>query len=219
MKKANKKFLTVYTASLSRISGTNNSHLVLGSFLRRGDAIRACADSVVDAIKADDDLYQRIELLLTENLTAPSMEEIVAKVVDEIGGQGCWSVQYPFHGGWETFRVDVDENDVECKGGLQLWTCIVSGRDDENHDTDYEEPRPVLFLSRDEAEEFALDHLRQHLDGYEEDEAKAIMKEAEERLSECDHFEFDLNDMVQRRWDIWSTPLDLGQGAGEPQKD
>lgn len=32
------------------------------------------------------------------------------------------------------------------------------------------------------------------------------------------HFEFYLNDSKIRIWDIWSTPIDIGQGCGKIQR-
>jgi hypothetical protein len=32
------------------------------------------------------------------------------------------------------------------------------------------------------------------------------------------YYEFELNDSTSRRWDIWSTPIDIGQGSGKIQR-
>lgn len=232
-----KRFLTVYTASSTERGPKGiDHHVVSGSFLCRGDAIRECARDIMFTVgsrPAMRSLFvqdERVRKALKDGGMTDDMIDNLADdatmdedaimdkaasnlkdlLVDVIGGDGCMT----FGSDMEEFRFDVDENDVVCDDGLQLWTCITSGRDDEGHDPDFEQAYPEIFLDEEDAVRCAIDDLVQCLDGYEDDEKRTILAEARERLSEHGHFEFDLNDTRQRRWDVWFTPLGLGQGSG-----
>lgn len=236
-----KKFLTVYTAS-STERGPNGieCHTVSGTFLKRGDAIRECARDIMFTVGARPDmriLFVRDERVrkalrdggmtdeMIDNLTDDSMKDedaIMDKVaislkeliIDIIGGQSCMT----FGSDLVEFRFDVDENDVVCDDGLQLWTCITSGTDSDGHDPEFEQPFPEVFLSDEEAMECALEDLRQCLDGYGRSQKTEILCEAREQLENYGYYKFDLNDSMSRRWDIWSTPIDIGQGSGKVQR-
>lgn len=236
-----KKFLTVYTAS-STERGPNGieCHTVSGTFLTRGDAIRECARDIMFTVGARPDMRRlfvqdkRVRKAfrdggmtdeMIDNLTDDSMKDedaIMDKVaislkeliIDIIGGQSCIS----FGSDLVEFRFDVDENDVVCADGLQLWTCITSGTDSDRHDPEFEQPFPEVFLSVEEAMECALEDLRQCLDGYGRVQKTEILCEARDKLENDGYYEFDLNDSTSRRWDIWSTPIDIGQGSGKVQR-
>ena len=253
MKKSEPRFLTVYTASVATADPLwPQAHLILGSFLRRGDAIRECVNHILldivrsqrvrlaamkdegiicalKGIKMSDD---EIEGLAGPQVAGWTIPERVAgairdNVTDAIGGEGCfilWS-----DGGEFEYRVDVDENDVEGKGGLQLWTCITTGKDYGNHDPEFGDPFPEVFLSEGAAMKCALDDLRVFLEGCSKEDVAVIMKDAEESLSNNGHFEFilDQHSFMEvpegsapkcRRWDIWSTPLDIGNGTPKAQR-
>lgn len=236
-----KRFLTVYTAS-STERGPNgiDHHVVSGSFLCRGDAIRECARYIMFKVGARPSMRSlfvqdaRVRKALKDGGMTDGMIDNLADdatkdedaimdkaaanlkdlLVDVIGSESCMT----FGSDIEEFRFDVDESDVVCDDGLQLWTCITTGRDDDAHDPEFEQAYPEIFLDEEDAVKCALDDLVQCLDGYEDDEKRTILAEARERLAEDGHFEFDLNDTRQRRWDVWYTPLDLGQGASKIQR-
>lgn len=253
MKKAKPRFLTVYT-----VSATVNEpdrplgHLILGSYLSRGEAIRACADHVirqmevmakmralaqedevvVEALKKAGFSEDDIEGLFGPQVSGWSIPDrvhniLLAAIVGWIGGESCYILQ----SGDDRYeyRFDVDENDVEGKGGLQLWICITTGKDYGDHDPEFEDPYPEVFLSEGAAMKCALDDLRVFLEGRSKEDVAAIMKDAEESLSNNGYFEFILDEHSFmevpegsaprcRRWDIWSTPLDIGDGAPKVQR-
>lgn len=219
---------------------------VIGSYISRGDAIRECADYILGKLERDPELRGMFlegehgkdirNVVIESGLTDEDCDglfcdnkvcgmEIPDKVkkalrpylVDCIGGDGCYVVGSGCSSG-PYFRFDVDENDVECRDGLQLWTCIRSGRDDEAHDPEFENAFPEVFLSEAGAVKCAIDDLKGFLDGYSSEEARIIVSEAKERLSEYGHFEFDSNNTHTVYWDIWSTPLDIGQGSGKTSR-
>lgn len=227
-----KKFLTVYT--VSSVDEYNNSlcHNVVGSYLYRGDAIRECVDLVLNHLEnsqeqrewfTDGDFGGMLEdasIYLGDAWSAFEKRRSVDKddkvswnvldmareyISDLIGSDGCFYLG--------NVRFDVDENDVECKDGLQLWTCITSGRDDENHDPEFEQAFPEVFLSEGDAVDCAINNLKSYLEGYSKEEIQTIVNEATDRINEHGHFEFDLNDSKTRIWDVWSTPMDMGQGC------
>ena len=228
-----KRFLTVYTASATvNELGWPLSHLVLGSYLSRGNAIRACADYVIQQMEwrgqlrkmasRDDRIVKAlkeigmseddIESVLIDNkvcgwdIPLGPRRAMRSVVIDVIGGDSC--IIFRSACGEYEFRFDVDENDVVGRGGLGLWTCVTSGIDDEDHDPEWEQAFPELFLSEKDAVRCALDDLSGCLEGYNPEDRKYILSEAEDRISEWGHFEFDLNDHKQRRWDIWNTPIE-----------
>lgn len=222
-------FLTVYTVTMTdMLPRFGLGHFVAGSYLSRGDAVRACADYILDQLellpefrglflegeKHGKDLRRMaIKAGLTEKecdglfcdnkVCGMEIPDKVKKalrpyLVDCIGGDGCYIVDSGYSIG-PSFRFDVDENDIECRDGLQLWTCIRSGRDDEDHDPEFENAFPEVFLSEAGAVKCAIDDLKGFLDGYSSEEARIIVSEAKERLSEYGHFEFDLNDARSER--------------------
>lgn len=233
-----KRFLTVYTVSSNEMHNGSLLHGVAGSYLYRGDAIRECTDMVIDTIKRsrgkcmslieDVDLGEKLRDAgidpldacdVLEGNSVPKRGDNASRKVfemareyisDLLGSDGCVSI------GDE--RFDVDENDVECSDGLQTWTCITSGRDDENHDPEFEQAFPEVFLSEDAAVECAIDDLKSCLEGYSRKEIRTIVDEAKDRINKDGHFEFDLNDSKTRIWDVWSTPIDIGQGRPVKRK-
>lgn len=240
-KRRKKRFLTVYTTSSTERGPKGiECHTASGTFLARGDAIRECARDIMFTVGARPDmrsLFVRDERVrkalrdggmtdeMIDNLADDSMEDedaIMDKaaaglkelLVDIIGGQSCMT----FGSDLVEFRFDVDENDVVCSDGLQLWTCITSGTDSDRHDQEFEQPFPEVFLSEEEAMECALEDLRQCLDGYGRSQKTEILCEARDKLENDGYYKFDLNDSTSRRWDIWSTPIDIGQGARKIQR-
>ena len=242
--KKNKSCLTVYTASAASTERDwPLDHMILGSYLRRGDAIRSCAEyviqkmtrmasvrmamsedsRVVNALKGAGMSEDEIDSMFRgggrgQEWVLPAKERRIIKdmVADVIGSDGCFIVRT----GWPdcAFRFDVDENDVEGKGGLQLWTCITSGIDGEDHDPEWEQVFPEVYLSREDAVECAICDLLSCLEGYDEEECGHIISEAKDSIAEHGYFVFYLSDRLSRRWDIWSTPLDVGCGSGKSKR-
>lgn len=232
-----KKFLTVYT--VSSVDEYHNSlcHNIAGSYLYRGDAIRECIDLVfshlensqeqrewftdgefggmledasIDLCDAWNAFEKRCSVDKDDKVSWKVLDMAREYISDLIGSDGCFFL--------DNVRFDVDENDVECKDGLQLWTCITSGRDDEDHDAEFEQAFPEVFLSEDAAVECAIDDLKSCLEGYSRKEIRTIVEEAKDKINENGHFEFDLNDSKTRIWDIWSTPIDIGQGREKTRR-
>ena len=227
-----KKFLTVYTVSSYDEYNGSLFQSVAGSYLYRGDAIRECVDLVLDQLENSQEQRElftdgefggmledaSIDLCdawnaLEKRCSVDKDDKVSWKVLDMareyisdlIGSDGCF-----FLG---NARFDVDENDVECKDGLQMWTCITSGRDDENHDPEFEQAFPEVFLSEDGAVDCAIKDLKSYLEGYSKKATQNIVSSAKERIKKDGHFEFCLNDSKTRIWDVWSTPIDIGQGC------
>lgn len=249
-KRRKKRFLTVYTVSYGiNYIKTGMTHIVTGSYLSRGDAIRECAKLVVEKLGLYpeirtsflDDKLHTINAELVRNkvpeedieaffgnasLGKVCMPTIVEKAImpylcDVIGGESCYRVRKFKFGqddGTSEMVFDIDESDVECVNGLQTWTCITSGTDSDGHDQEFEQPFPEIFFEEENAIECALDDLRQCLEGYDKHSKDDILDEARESLDENGYYEFDLNDSTSRRWDIWSTPIDIGQGASKIQR-
>lgn len=245
--KKKKKFLTVYTVSYTENSiDFGMEHNVIGSYLSRGDAIRECAGLILEKLESlplmrnsfllgkGDKTKEVVELLKKSGVPRDDiasffgdgiikgrpMPESISGALrpylkDVLGGESFYGVKRL---GLYEIRFDIDENDVECADGLQLWTCITSGADSDRHDQEFEQPFPEVFLSEEEAIECALEDLRQCLDGYGREQKTEILCEARDKLENDGYYEFDLNDSTSRRWDIWNTPIDIGQGSGKIQR-
>lgn len=243
MGKKIKRFLTVYTVSVSgNAPEWPIDHFVAGSFLSRGAAIRHCADYVIQqmelrgqlrSVASKDDRIVKalkgtgmseddIESLLIDNkvcgweIPLKPRRAMRSMIVDIIGGESCFILKSAC--GRYEYRFDVDENDVVGKGGIQLWTCVTTGHDSPRHDPEWEQAFPEVFMSSRDAVDCAINDLLSCLDGYEEQDKKDIVAEARAALDENGWYEFELNDSTSRRWDVWSTPLDIGQGAGKIQR-
>lgn len=233
MAKKSKVFLTVYTVSSCECYNDSMFHDVSGSYLHRGDAIRECTERVLVALEnsrkyrewftygefggilkkesIDIDvawkaLENRRSLKKDDKVSQKALRMATEYISDLIGSDGCIFLDY--------LRFDVDENDVECSDGLKMWTCITSGRDEENHDREFEDPFPEVFLSEKDAVDCAIRDLKSYLGGYSKKAIQNIVNSAKERIKNDGHFEIDLNDSKTRIWDIWSTPIYIGQGCG-----
>lgn len=238
-----KRFLTVYTVSVNdSVPGWPVGHFVAGSFLSRGEAIRHCADYVLQRIETIPEIRciaEKDALLSGALLGAGMSDEDIANefnqgdkalfalsrrarnilrpvIIDKIGGDGCFSLRSEC--GRYEYRFDVDENDMVGKGGIQLWTCVTTGRDSVGHDPEWEQAFPEVFMSSRDAVDCAMNDLMACLEGYSEQTKSDVLQEARESLNENGWYEFELNDSTSRRWDVWSTPLDIGQGAGKIQR-
>lgn len=234
-----KQFLTVYTVSFTEHDPhTGLDRLTIGSYVRRGDAIRACAQYVIEKLERYSnmrhmlisDRYENVRGLLVDagfdedeiadlffndgsiaHFPKKMKNVLMRYLVDVIGGDAYYEIGSSVQN--LVYRFDVDENDVESPEGLTLWTCITSGRDNENHDPDFENAFPETFLSEQDAHQCAIDDLKQYLDGYSRKEKDKILEDARVLLDSDGHFEFSLNDQVTRIWDVWRNPIDLGQGV------
>ncbi len=238
MAKRNKVFLTVYTISEHVLVNNGTiAHDCLGSFIYRGDAIKELTDYSIDQLEdslklrriAIEDTNHEIKDKLVDAgvsdelidrffdnpFVSDSFEDRIRKVLaeyisDVLGSESCYVIG--------DSRYDIDENDVECRDGLKLWTCITSGRDEEDHDKEFEDPFPEVFFFEKDAVDCAIGNLKSYLEGYSKKEIQNIVKSAKERINKDGHFEFDLNDSKTRIWDIWSTPIDIGHGCGKIQR-
>lgn len=236
MTKKKPPFATIYT--VSSIDETLDCPIefdVIGSFASRGAAIRACANYILERIQWRPDIRQAVlidenhtylrealkkqfdmewvERVLLYSDTDFSWEEnesyqdlrkfLFDYFVDEIGGDSCYIIYCATYG---TFRFDVTENDVE--GVQDAWACITSG-DSDDHDEQFEQPFPEIFLSEKEAVKCAINDLKGYLNDAVPRYVKEILKEARASFRRCGKFSYALNDSKVRRWDIWYTPITL----------
>jgi len=247
-KKRIKRFLTVYTVSYgTSYLSSGTTHTVTGSYFSRGDAIRECADLILDKLEVFPQM--RTSFLEGKNnfakeaLESSSAEEkdiagffknnlvvgldmprkvrsaLRPYLIEVLGENSCY-VMKRFSSSQKDelseIRFDIDENDVECKSGMELWTCVTSGVDHEEHDPEWEQAYPEVFLSEGDAVDCAMKDIWACLDG--NDKASAIMQEAADKLESDGFFEYELDDSKTRRWDVWMTPVDIGHGSGKVQR-
>ena len=200
-KKKIKKFLTVYTVSVNdSVPGWPVGHFVAGSFLSRGEAIRHCADYVLQRIETIPEIR-----CIAEKDTVLSGALLRAGMSDE-------DIANEFNQGDKVlFALSRRARNI-------LRPVITTGRDSVGHDPEWEQAFPEVFMSSRDAVDCAINDLMACLEGYSEQTKSDVLQEAREALDENGWYEFDLNDSTSRRWDVWSTPLDIGQGAGKIQR-
>ncbi len=229
------RLLTVYTVSYSEYAhGLGLEHNVIGSYLVRGDAIRACADLVIEKLEnrgelrwaatfcSGEDFWKamakagfkksQVEKFfdLRDRVDFPKKFRTALKtyLVDAIGDEACY-VLGPSNANLK-FRFDVDENDVQTDGGLRVWTCVTTGKRIGADDPEFEDAFPETFLTSEDAINCALDDLEQWLDGYSDEQKKSVLEEAMKGLRRNSRFEFWTNDTTCRAWNIWTSFVGLG---------
>lgn len=238
VKRKGPPFATVYTVSslddkFEEPIDTNT----IGSFVRRGDAIRECANYILERMELRRDI--RAAVYLDENhdirkLDTGFKSAWVKKVltdsgndfdwdrdvnyrdlrkalfdyfVDELGGQSCYYVDATLPDEG-TCKFCFDVTENDVEGTMDAWTCVTSGRTD-NEDEQFEQAFPEVFLSKKEAFNCAIEDLKQYLEDADEKYVKDILKDAKDNLRKFGKFCYELNDCAMRRWDIWYTPITL----------
>lgn len=239
-------FATVYT--VSSIDDKRDDPMafnVIGSYVSRGDAIRECANYILERMELRQDIraavyldenHKDLKKKLSENFELEWVERVLTYddnefswdedvgrkdlrkflfdyMVDELGGQSCYYIYSELGDeGPCKFNFDVTENDVE--GRQDAWSCITSG-DSDDHDEEFEQPFPEVFLSEKEAVKCAIDYIKNYLNGADPKYIKDILKDARNSFRRYGKYSYALNDSKVRRWDIWFTPIRL---SGEIQK-
>lgn len=238
MAKAKRKgspFATVYT--VSSIDDKRNDPMafdVIGSYVSRGDAIRKCANYILNRMELRPDIREAVyfdenhpdlKKKLSENFELEWVERVLTYdddefswdedagrkdlkkflfdyMVEELGAQSCYYIcsELEYEGQCE-FDFDVSENDVE--GVQDAWSCIT------NHDEQFEQPSPEVFLSEKEAVKCAIDDLKGYLNDADPKYVKEILKDARDSFRRYGKYRYTLNDSKVLRWDIWYTPIRL----------
>lgn len=230
-------FLTVYTvSSIDNKEDDPMESNTIGSYASRGRALRECADYILERMELRPDIRAAVYLDENNKLSDALAKEFEGEwverallgddndfswdenesyqdlkkflfdyFVDELGGQSCYYVDAVLKDdGHCIFNFDVTENDVE--GTMDAWTCVTSGSSD-NEDEQFEQAFPEVFLSEKDAVNCALEYLRNHLNGADDDYIKKVIKEAKDDFKKFGKFCYHLNDQYMRRWDIWYTPI------------
>lgn len=211
MKKTEDKGLTVYTASLTEARGGKvTHHLTLGSWLQRGNALDTASQEMLDMIRNDPGVFRTLlgdkeHSHIADNVT--DYDKLKAGIRDELGEDSCFCVS----DGSMSFRMDVDENEVESLTGLETWVCVTSGIDLDDHDPEFEDPYPEVFLSSEAAIDCALRDIKRNIERGKG--VKKVLAEAKAKL-ECDgKYSMMVGMLKLRRYDVWRAPISLGQGA------
>lgn len=216
MKKAkNDKYLTVYTVSLTEArDGRITQHLVLGSWTQRGNALDTASQEMLAMIRNDSKVFNTLlgDKEHSHIANDVTYDKLKAAIRDELGENSCLCIS----DGSVSFRIDVDENDVESLTGLETWVCITSGIDLEDHDPEFEDPYPETFLSSEAAIDCALRGIK--LDMERRKGVKNVLAEAKAKLESDGKYAMMVGMLKARRYDIWRAPISLGQGAGRTRR-
>ena len=216
MKKIEDKGLTVYTASLTEARGGRvTNHVTLGSWLQRGNALDEASQEMLDMIRDDPFVFRTLLADKEHGHIADNVmddDELKAGIRDELGESSCFCIS----DGSMSFRIDVDENDVESPSGLETWVCVTSGVDLEGHNPEFEDPYPEVFLSYEAAMDCALRDIKLNM-GQRKGvkQALAVVKAILERDGK---YSMMVGMLKLRRYDIWRSPISLGQGAGKTSR-
>lgn len=211
-----KEFLTVYTVSLTEARGGRvTNHLVLGSWLQRGNALDEASQEMMDMIMNDPQVFSVLLAdkehgHIADNVT--DYNELMAGIRDELGGSSCFCIS----DGNMSFRMDMDENDIESLSGLETWVCVTSGVDLGEHDPEFEDPYPEVFLSLEAAIDCALRDIR--LNTERRKGVKNVLAEAKATLEREGKYVMMTGMLRARRYDIWRAPINLGQGTGKTSR-
>lgn len=213
MKKTEDKRLTVYTVSLTETRGGRvTDHLALGSWLQRGNALDEASQEMLDRIR-DDPWAFRTLLADKEHGrildNAMDDDELKEGIRDELGESSCFCISDESM----SFRIDVDENDVESLSGLETWVCVTSGVDLEGHNPEFEDAYPEVFLSHEAAIDCALRDLKLSMKGRKG--VKNVLAVAKAVLERDGKYSMMVGMLKLRRYDVWRVPINLGQGAGK----
>ena len=238
-KKKGPPFLTVYTvSSIDDKALDPMDSCTSGSFVRRGDAIRECANYILERMELRQDIRAAVYLdenhKLKEALAKEFEVEWVERVLLGDDDNFSWEENESYRdlkkflfdhfvdelGGQSCYYVDAtlpdegtckfcfDVTENDVEGTMDAWTCVTSGRTD-NEDEQFEQAFPEIFLSKKEAFKCAIEDLKQYLEDADEKYVKDILKDAKDNLRKFGKFCYELNDSAMRRWDIWYTPITL----------
>lgn len=216
MKKVEDKFLTVYTVSLTEARGGRvTHHLTLGSWLQRGNALDEASQEMLDMIRNDPWVFRTLLADKEHGHIADDVmdyDKLKAGIRDELGEDSCFCIS----DGGESFRIDVDENDVESLSELETWVCVTSGIDLEDHNPEFEDPYPETFLSSEAAIDCALRDIKLNMERRKG--VKKVLAEAKAKLESDGKYSMMVGMLKARRYDIWRAPISLGQGAGKTSR-
>ena len=153
--------MDIYTVtSRDELDTEPSAQCVAGSYVSRGDALRECAEYVMERARARPG---DIGHMLRHDEYHPDFPKRgggrqKAYILDELGGQGCYYIHCR---GYGTVRFDVDENDVEG----ELWHTVTWG-DSDCEEPEFTTPWPEAFTSEEAAIYsfycYALDLKRDH---------------------------------------------------------
>lgn len=217
MKKIKDKYMTVYTVSLTEArDGKIWHHMVFGSWLARGNALDVAAEELASMIACDSHVFNTLladkaHKHLADNVTM-DYETLKEMIRDELGGEAFLCIS----DGSMSFRMDVDENDVESLSGLETWVCVTSGIDLEDHNPEFEDPYPETFLSSEAAIDCALRDIKLNMEGRKG--VKNALAKAKAKLEQEGKYSMMVGMLKARRYDIWRAPINLGQGAGKTSR-
>ena len=242
MAKAKRKgppFATIYTVSSiddQRDDPMDSS--TIGSFVRRGDAIRECANYILDRMELRLDIRAAVYLDENHKLRDALAKEFEGEWVERVllgdNDNFSWEENESYQdlkkflfdyfvdelGGQSYYYVDAtlpdqgtckfcfDVTENDVEGTMDAWTCVTSGRTD-NEDEQFEQPFPEVFLSEKEAVKCAIDYLKNYLNDADPKYIKDVLKDARNSFRRYGKYSYTLNDSKVRRWNIWYTPIRL----------
>lgn len=216
MKKTkNDKYLTAYTVSLTEArDGRITQHLVLGSWTQRGNALDTASQEMLAMIRNDPKVFNTLlgDKEHSHIANDVTYDKLKAAIRDELGESSCFCVS----DGSMSFRMDVDENDVESLTGLETWVCITSGVDLDDHDPEFEDPYPEVFLSSKAAIDCALRDIKLNMERRKG--VKKVLAEAKVILERDGKYSMTVGMRKARHYDIWRAPISLGQGADKTSR-
>ena len=232
-------FATVYTVSSIDDRDDPMAFYVIGSYISRGDAIRECANYILQCMERRPDLrkavyfdknHSDLKKMLSENFELEWVERVLTYDDDEFswdedaGRKDLKEFLFDYMvdelGGQSCYYIYSELGDEGlCEFNFDVSENDVEGRhdawtcitsgDSDDDDEEFEQPFPEVFLSEKEAVKCAIDDLKGYLNDADPKYIKDILKEARASFRRYGKYSYELNDSKVRRWDIWYTPITL----------
>ena len=176
-------------------------HCVIGTYTTRGRALDTCADYIMERIGMRDDIawsvahdenHPEAERFFSESrkdgatvVKRGCVVKLWEFIRDELGGQGCYYV----YDGNDSWRFDVDENDVEG----ELWHTVTWG-DSDCEDPEFTTPWPEAFTSEETAVETFVGYVKDLYRSRHMKWSDEFLRETRESLKEDGRVQVDLDD-------------------------
>ena len=202
--------MDIYTVtSRDELDMEPSEQCVAGSWLSRGDALRECAEYVMERarIRPGDIGHMLRHDELHPDFPKRGRGRQMAYILDELGQQGCYHV---YCEGYGSVRFDVDENGVSG----DLWTLVTWGGGG------FKDPFPETFTSVDSALEAAKGRLAELMGGSSPGKVANAKKRIVKGLVESGRAGFWLDDGDTVHWSLRRFgACEVRDGTGSPRRD
>ena len=196
--------MTIYTVvSVDELDMEPIDYNIVGSYVRRGDALMECARCILDRAEMRCDLeYMLLHDENHKDFPRRGKKKRLEYLVDRLGGDSYYCI---YCGGYGSFHFSVSENEV--KG--EVFSLVTWG-DSDIEDPAFTTPTGESYDSEDSAVESAESYAFELLMEYNSKSDKAARNEARRigrTLREDGEARIDLADGTAVHWKLDHRPL------------